>query len=38
MSLRVKKALGIRRDVSKMDPKKKFIFAFEGEKTEKLTL
>lgn len=35
MSLRVRKTLGIRSNTIKKEPNKKFIFAFEGEKTEK---
>lgn len=35
MSLRIKKPLGVRSDESKREENKKFIFAFEGEKTEK---
>lgn len=35
MSLRVQKTFGVRSDTSKNEPKRKFIFAFEGEKTEK---
>lgn len=35
MSLRVKKPFGLRSDNTQKEPNKKFIFAFEGEETEK---